>query len=186
MHDEMDVAILGMTKDDAIGVAVFAEGLLDHAYEFGKTFRWDGYVLVDDRRPCRPHGADRWHQPFAQVPQRGLHRGVRRPPRPVSVMVNCRRIDVVHLHEQCRCPLPDRSQGFGCCGQGCKGAHRRIVHQLDGCGTLLSPVRNGIAGCFDGCIDQYGCVFDIGVGHGAEDHVIDKAERAFTAHHQAS
>ena len=68
VHDEVDVAILCMTKDESVGIVKLHKGLLYVAHKCRQVLGRHRYVLVDHRLPCLAHGPNGWHKPLAKLP----------------------------------------------------------------------------------------------------------------------
>ena len=197
---EVDVAILGMTEDHAVAVAVLVEELdqLDAGAPQGGHRHDD--VLQQCRGALRAGSGHGGVQPLAQVPQLGASCGVgaegsRCAERKVVQQADAdllepgqplRAVGVV-LHEQCGVVLDGQVEDdLGSSGQALAHLQGERVHQLQGRGPGLHQCRqSGVGGLEVREHQQPG-------GHmgqprdGPEHGSCDEAQRSLAAHDQVS
>ena len=76
VQHEVQVAVLGVAKDDGVVVVVPSAQRLQIPYAVGQDLQREGHVLVDHRGAASPLGAHRGDEPLADRPQRGLSPGI--------------------------------------------------------------------------------------------------------------
>ena len=194
--DEVQVAVLCVTENGALGVAVHMEQALQIGDAFRQARQRKSNILDEQRRPLPAGRANRRDHALAQFPQRGLFERVLRETRLASsfkfaaggrrgptIIIEPFGAVILVFDQDGRGAFWKRRQDGRRTGQVLDRAQSGAIHDLEA-HAQIPQGQDGITRILRGVEIQHARVFERIIRQGVQRHLGDEAQCAFRANHQ--